>query len=199
MEFLDVVDVQGNPTGEVVARTEAHAKKLPHRTSHVWIVRHHHGVLQVLLQKRSDNKDAYPGCYDISSAGHIPAGEDFVPSALRELQEELGVKADADDLIYAGHRHILFDEIFHGKPFHDDQYTNVYVLWLDQSAADFILQAEEVSEVRWFEFDDCVEKVRTKAIPTCIYVEELEMVRRAGVGSQESGVRGWNRLKYKTD
>jgi isopentenyldiphosphate isomerase len=29
--------------------------------------------LQVLLQKRSPDKDSYPGCLDISCAGHIPA------------------------------------------------------------------------------------------------------------------------------
>ena len=177
MEYLDVVDAQGQPTGKVVTRAEAHTKKLPHRTSHVWLLRRWNGVLQVLLQKRSDNKDAFPGCYDISSAGHIPAGEDFVPSALRELQEELGVTAQAEDLQYKGWRHIEFDQVFHGKPFHDDQYTRVYVLWLDRDAADFVLQREEVAEVRWFDFADCLEKVENNTIPNCIYIAELEMIR----------------------
>ena len=45
----------------------------------------------VLLQKRSENKDSFPGSYDISSAGHIPSGVDFLESALRELEEELGI------------------------------------------------------------------------------------------------------------
>jgi hypothetical protein len=36
---------------------------------------------------------------DISSAGHIPAGMDFVQSALRELFEGLGVEAQAEDSI----------------------------------------------------------------------------------------------------
>ena len=83
MEWLDIVDENGVPTGQVVSRQEAHRLGLRHRTSHVWIVRRREGNLQVLLQKRSEEKDSYPGCYDISSAGHIPAGADFVPSALR--------------------------------------------------------------------------------------------------------------------
>jgi 8-oxo-dGTP pyrophosphatase MutT (NUDIX family) len=33
---------------------------------------------------------------DVSSAGHIPVGIDFVESAIRELKEELGVSASAD-------------------------------------------------------------------------------------------------------
>ena len=38
-------------------------------------------------------KESFPGMYDTSSAGHIPAGEEPLPSALRELSEELGMKS----------------------------------------------------------------------------------------------------------
>ncbi len=92
-EMLDIVDENGVPTGQSVPRTMAHAEGLRHRTSHVWIVRRKNGRVQVLLQMRCAAKDSYPGCYDISSAGHIPAGAEFVGSALRELREELGVTA----------------------------------------------------------------------------------------------------------
>ena len=92
-EMLDLVNEQGDPLGRAVPRSEAHRLGLRHRTSHVWLVRRKNGVLEVLLQKRSDEKDSFPGCYDISSAGHIPAGQGFVDSALRELKEELGVTA----------------------------------------------------------------------------------------------------------
>ena len=86
-EMLDIVDENGVPTGRSVPRTVAHAEGLRHRTSHVWIVRRKAGRVQVLLQMRCAAKDSYPGCYDISSAGHIPAGDEFVGSALRELRE----------------------------------------------------------------------------------------------------------------
>ena len=88
MELLDIVDEKGNPTGETVPREVAHREGIRHRTAHVWIFRRRGGVVQILLQKRSDNKDSDPGCYDISSAGHIPAGSDYIPSAVRELKEE---------------------------------------------------------------------------------------------------------------
>ena len=97
-EMLDLVNEQGDPLGRAVPRSEAHRLGLRHRTSHVWLVRRKNGVLEVLLQKRSDEKDSFPGCYDISSAGHIPAGQGFVDSALRELKEELGVTAQPQDL-----------------------------------------------------------------------------------------------------
>ena len=92
-EYLDVIDENGVPTGKTVERSVAHREGFPHRTSHLWLVRRRNGRIQVLLQKRAMTK-SFPGCYDISSAGHIPAGQDFCPSAIRELQEELGVNVD---------------------------------------------------------------------------------------------------------
>ena len=90
MERLDIVDQNAQPIGLTIDRDTAHAEGIRHRTSHVWILRRRGGCVEILLQKRSKTKDSFPGCYDISSAGHIPAGMDFVPSALRELKEEYG-------------------------------------------------------------------------------------------------------------
>lgn len=178
-ELLDIVDEHGIPTGKTVSRKTAHEQGIRHRTSHVWLVRKKGGRVQILLQKRSSEKDSYPGCYDISSAGHIPAGVDFLPSALRELKEELGYEAAPGELIYCGQRSFEFHQVFHGRTFHDNQVSNVYVLWADLEPQDFTLQKEEVSEVRWLDFEECLEKVRTGQIPNCIFPEELEMVRAA--------------------
>lgn len=91
MEMLDIVDEHGNPTGKTVEREKAHEDGKMHRTSHVWLLRKKQGKVQVLLQKRTVTKGSFPGCYDVSSAGHIPAGMEFIESAIRELQEELGM------------------------------------------------------------------------------------------------------------
>ena len=178
MELLDIVDEHGIPTGQTADREQVHALGLRHRTSHVWLARRRNGKVQLLLQKRSMQKDSYPGCYDISSAGHIPAGQDFVTSALRELKEELGQTARAEDLIFCGQRNFHLDAEFHGKPFHDEQVSNVYLLWLDQEPENFTLQTEEVSEVRWFDFENCLDAIATGEFDTCIYTEELEMLRK---------------------
>ena len=104
LELLDLVDENGVPTGEVKERELVHRDGDRHRTSHVWLFRQRNGRWQVLLQKRSEQKDSHPGCYDISSAGHIPAGVDWVSSALRELEEELGLHMQAEQLHLAGVR-----------------------------------------------------------------------------------------------
>lgn len=173
-EWLDIVDENGEPTGERVERETAHREGIRHRTAHVWLARRKEGKVQVLLQKRSRDKDSHPGCYDMSSGGHIPAGVDYLPSALRELKEELGVEAAKEELLYCGTRRFFWRGFFHGKPFLDNQVSRVYLLWRDPEA--FALQETEVEEVLWMDFEECKRAVRQNKLPHCIALEELELL-----------------------
>lgn len=180
-EYLDIIDEYGQPTGEIVDRETAHAKGIWHRTSHVWLARRKNGKVQILLQKRARHKSSFPGCYDISSAGHIPAGDDFPQSAIRELEEELGVKVEEKDLIYCGDRKVVWDDVFFGKPFHDRQISRVFLLWLDRGESAFTLQESEVDGVLWMDFDQCYEGVQKDVFENCIVLEELDILRKAFV------------------
>lgn len=173
-----MVDEDGEPTGEVVSRARAHEEGIPHRTAHVWLVRMRDGRPQILLQQRAARK-SHPLCFDISSAGHIPAGVGYVDSALRELSEELGVTATAEELIYCGHRRTHFEGAFFGKPFLDFQYVRVYVLFRDVDEDALTLQASEVASVRWMNLDACREAVEQNTIKHCIAPIELAMVAAA--------------------
>ena len=179
MEFLDIVDENGTPTGAVTDRETAHREGIRHRTAHLWLLRRREGRVQVLLQKRSLEKDSYPGCYDISSAGHIPAGVDFIPSALRELREELGLQAQPEELILCGVRRFEYESVFHGRPFHDNQVSRVYALWRDVEPEVLTLQKEEVERVVWMDYDKCVKGVAEAGFPNCIRMDELEMLKHA--------------------
>ena len=128
MEYLDIRDKNGHPTGVIKERSLVHADGDLHGTSHVWIVKKNEkGSYDLLLQKRSENKDAFPGCYDISSAGHLPAGQDYLTSALRELEEELGIKAEPEQLHFMGLHEGKYEEIFYGKPFKNHEISHVYL------------------------------------------------------------------------
>lgn len=176
MEILDIVNQQGQPIGLTIDRETAHLEGVRHRTSHVWLLRRREGRIEVLLQKRSRNKDSFPGCYDISSAGHIPAGVDFIPSALRELKEELGLEASAEELIYCGQRSFSTRNIFRDRPFWNRQVSNVYILWRDVEPEMLTLQEEEVESAVWYDLHRCMEDVDNGSIPNCISMEELAMV-----------------------
>lgn len=179
MEWLDVVDEKGNPTGEIVERTKAHREGIWHRTSHVWVARKKKNQIEVLLQKRSVDKDSYPGCYDTSSAGHIPAGDGYEESAIRELKEELGVTATKEELHFCGQRTIYHDEEFYGEMFIDRQISNVYYLWRDMEAEEFVIQKEELESVCWIEINECIHMVEHQTEKTCVALEEILMVKNA--------------------
>jgi isopentenyldiphosphate isomerase len=180
-ERIDIVDENGEPTGETVDREYAHLNGIWHRTSHLWLIREKDGCIQILLQKRSKNKDSYPNCYDISSAGHIPAGIDYKPSAIRELKEELGIDANEKDLIFCGDRKIILDDSFHGKEFHDRQHSRVFMMWCNLSVDKFMICEDEVESICWMNFDSCYEGVKNNLFLNCISIEELEMLRKSFV------------------
>lgn len=178
MEIFDIVDDNGIPTGETIERGLAHRTGAQHRTAHVWIARKKGQDTELLLQKRCHDKDSFPDCYDISSAGHIPAGVDYIPSALRELKEELGIEADAGDFIDCGISRIEFHGHFHGEEFFDRQVSRVFLLWLDKEAEDFYVQKEEIESVTWMEFEACRDAVVNMTIPNCIDLKELNMLKK---------------------
>lgn len=65
-----------------------HNNKLIHRAIGIVIF---NKMGQILMQKRSKNKDLYPNLYTISTSGHVDKGETYHQAAKRELQEELGI------------------------------------------------------------------------------------------------------------
>ena len=61
LELFDILNEDGSKTGVVKERGVAHREGALHGTVHIWIVRENDkSGYDVLLQKRSDNKDSYP-------------------------------------------------------------------------------------------------------------------------------------------
>ncbi len=177
MEYLDRCGEDGQPTGQTVSRDAAHKEGILHRTAHVWIVRKNAGSYDILLQKRSMEKESFPGMYDTSSAGHIPAGEEPLPSALRELKEELGIAAKPEELAFAGKFRIRYEKVFHGRLFRDNEVTWVYVYSAPVETRALTLQASEVDEARWFGLDEVWTEIQTSRKRFCVPSEGLRVLR----------------------
>lgn len=175
MELFDVVDESGNPTGEIVERSDAHRTGVRHRTAHIWIARKKCDGWQVLLQKRAMTKDSFPGRYDTSSAGHIKAGDEPLDSALRELEEELGISAEKEQLEFAGTFRIQYEKEFHNKIFRDNEVAFVY-LYLEEIDIDkIIVQAEELECVEWFDLEEVYRECLAHNRKFCVPVKGLEI------------------------
>ena len=174
MEMFDVLNEDGTPTGFIKERGVAHREGALHRTAHVWIARpNDKSGYDILLQKRSACKDSHPGCYDISSAGHIPAGDSPMESAVRELEEELGIKATQEQLQPFGIQDIYYEGEFHGKPFRDNQKSLLY-LYKEPVDTDTIrLQESEIESVIWMDYAEVLKAIRDNSIKHCMYEDEF--------------------------
>jgi 8-oxo-dGTP pyrophosphatase MutT (NUDIX family) len=86
-ELLDVVDEQDRVVGQATRR-EVRRRRLLHRFSSVLC---RDGAGRLYVHRRTDDKDVYPGMYDMAAGGVLAAGETYLEAARRELAEELGV------------------------------------------------------------------------------------------------------------
>lgn len=88
-EVFDIVDHRDRVIGQAT-RGEVHKNpSLVHRCITILVYRNN----ELFLQKRSMTKDAFPGVWTCSVAGHVDSGETYEEAAIREMQEELGIKA----------------------------------------------------------------------------------------------------------
>jgi len=97
-EILEVVD----PNGKVIKtlpRSEIHGNpSLIHKVVHV-LVFNRNGEL--ILQRRSMDKDVAAGKWDTSVGGHVNPGETLDEAVIREMEEELGIRGCKPDFLYS--------------------------------------------------------------------------------------------------
>jgi len=88
-EIFDVIDHRDRVISQAT-RGEVHKDpSLTHRSITILVFRNG----ELFLQKRSMTKDAFPGVWTCSVAGHVDSGETYEQAAMREMQEELGIKS----------------------------------------------------------------------------------------------------------
>lgn len=95
---VEIVDADGMAVG-TCTRHEMRAANARHRATYV-VVRRRDGA--VLVHRRAEWKDIWPGRWDLAFGGICDVGEDWSPAARRELAEEAGVHVDADALVPLG-------------------------------------------------------------------------------------------------
>lgn len=166
-EKLDVLDASGEPTGEVVWKSEAHRRGLWHRCFHCWISGTDDGGPYLLIQRRDAAKDTWPGCLDITAAGHLRTGEEPLEGGLRELEEELGLRVEPGRLIPLGTRRIE-QEIPAGC---DREFHEVFLLFDPTPPEDLRLQQGEVEAVLRIGLGDVERLGAGSSVPAMEYKE----------------------------
>lgn len=118
----------------------------------VWLVKRENNTVYILFQKRSQNV-TNGGFYDSSAGGHIDKGEDSLTAALRETQEEIGLKLKPEDLkfvcTYAT----------------DKKLISVYLADRTGKNDRLALNREEVESVEWVSLADLDMFIRARVKP----------------------------------
>ncbi len=144
-ELVDVVD-DSDRVVATVARRRMRAERLRHRAVFIVVVSKDG---ELLVHRRSDAKDLWPGRWDVAVGGVVAAGEGYDVAAQRELAEEVGLHAtpapilagsyrDADvDLVARCYR-VVHDPARHGPVrFVDGEVAEVR--WVDAAGLDELL------------------------------------------------------------
>lgn len=153
-EIVAIVDERNRVVGSA-ARREMRARRLPHRAAYV-LVFDSRG--RVFVQKRTRTKDVFPGYYDPAAGGVVLAGETFLEGALRELEEEMGIRGvplrDLFEFYYADAHNRVWGAAY--RCVYDGPVT---------------LQEEEVESGAFMAIDDVLEQAAARPFtPDGLYV-----------------------------
>lgn len=141
-ELIDILDSNGDLTGKTVMKSEAHKNGWFHATVHIWFYTTNG---KVLLQQRGKNKETHPLLWDVSVAGHVASGEEIEISAIREIEEEIGLTVTKTDLKKIG----VFKSVQkHSDTLIDCEFHHTFLCELKVPIIKLLKQEEEVEDLK---------------------------------------------------
>jgi isopentenyl-diphosphate Delta-isomerase len=170
-ELIDVLTPDGARTGVRKTKAQVHCGGDWHRAAHIWIVTPDR---RVILQRRSLCKENYPGLWDVSAAGHLSAGESAIEAAVRETQEEIGLKIEPGELervMTTGERVVL-----NGGTYIDNEIHDVFVVRRAVEMTSLRLDPVEVDGVRLMAIEDLRKRVAAGDPELVPHREEYEQL-----------------------
>lgn len=160
-EWFDIIDPSGKIIGKAPRGLVHGNPDLLHAVVHVHII---NSRGQILLQKRTMDKDIQPGKWDTAIGGHIHSGETIERALRREAEEELGISfAQFSPLFRYIHRSEVESELVHG--------------YLLQEDGPFYPNRDEISEIRFWTIDEISSNLR-KQIFTPNFEKEFDLLQK---------------------
>ena len=144
-ELVDVVH-EHDQIIATVTRAEMRRANLRHRGVAVIVL---HGDGRLLIHRRADTKDVWPGRWDLAAGGVVAAGEDYDEAARRELAEELGIAADL--------------EVLGTSDYSDADVSVVAHVYLARHDGPVTFADGEVAEARWVDWLELAGLLATQA------------------------------------
>ncbi len=143
LEWIDILDDRGSPTGRTKPKPDVHRDGDWHRAVHIWILTPDG---RILIQRRALAKENHPGLWDVSCAGHVSTREAAADAAIRETHEELGLDLGPGELRPLAT--LRESSVLNGGSYIDNEIHEIFVVRRDVDVNALRLQVEEVDEVR---------------------------------------------------
>ena len=157
-ELLDIVNNDDEVIGQAL-RNACHGNPaLVHRAVHVLVF---NCSGELLLQKRSAEKDIQPDKWDSSVGGHLAPGEPYLAAAYREMSEELGLSGLSLRYLY---RSFIRNQV-------ESENVRTYLAITDD---EIIFERAAISEVRFWTHEQ-IDRALGQGIFTPNFEEEWLM------------------------
>lgn len=169
-EYFDLLDEFGNKIGKTKLRSEVHRDGDWHKGVHIWVINNDN---EILLQRRCATKDSNPNMLDISSAGHLQAGDSSQEAAIRELKEELDLDVTKDELIFI---ETIKNSLRYTETFINNEFDDVYIVRTDKKISDLRFQKEEISEIMYVPYKKFKEMVNNRQPDLLIRDKDFEIL-----------------------
>lgn len=176
MEFWDIYDRSGRPTGRRRPRGAEQAPGEYHLACTVVLVNKNG---EVLCTHRSPKKELCPNMWE-SPGGGVQAGEDSLTAARREIREEIGLPLEPGQL------HLLYRD---KRP---DFFMDTYAGRVDVPLDSLRFQPGETDGARWFALDEWERLARAGEILTPAKGDFFQILREFAEERPGSVVR-WTR------
>jgi isopentenyldiphosphate isomerase len=155
VEMVDVVD-DDDVVVRTVTRAEMRRDRLLHRAVAVAVFATDG---RLLVHRRADTKDVWPGQWDIAAGGVVAAGEGYLEAARREVSEELGIEVEPP---------LELEPLGDGR-YSDDAVALIGRLYRLVHDGPFRFTDGEIAEVRWVTWHELDElRRRHRFVPDSI-------------------------------
>jgi len=157
-EFIDILTENGQATNKIKERSQVHKDGDWHKVVQLFVI----NGSKILLQQRALTKKSEPGKWCASASGHISAGENSYETAVKEFNEELGLKIEKDKLQLIDSFKSPSVFINNGERIYNNHFVDLYISKQKINIDDVKIQTGEVCQVKFFEINDFEKMVKMR-------------------------------------
>ena len=148
-ELLEIINEDGSNTGIYKTREYIHKNRLFHNETTIFIINGDN----LLLERRSRNKRIYPLML-CAAGGHVIKGETIKESALKEIEEEVGLKVK---------EHKIKPLIrFKKRAKKQNCFHNIFYIYTNKRLDELKKQDDEVEELVYMNINEFLDKCKDK-------------------------------------